>query len=335
MGVEDQDVGSPSASDLTDDTVHIDAPSDGAVDLDTVSPDSSSGTADEKFDLLSVVRKVVDGKADDADSSTAAETGEEPPEDSPASAPETVDPDNENYSDVAFHKHPRFQQLLAERREFKAGHDQYAKLTGFLQETGVSSEEAARALELEALRKTNPVEAWKAMKPMVQQLLMEAGELLPADLQQRVKQGELTREMALEMNRLKAAQTAGQRASQHGATVADQRAQQQAVQARVSAVTTWEQATRARDPDFDAKLEDLQKEILWMQKRDGVPADAAGAKKQLDAAFTAVNKRVRTSAAPRRQTTPVTGGRGAGGNNAPKPQTMLDVVKQAVQGASG
>lgn len=334
MGEDMKDVESPTASDFQDDTSHVDTAPVADVDLGTDGSDSSSEKKDEKFDLLSVVREVT-GKRENATASSAGteENGAAPKGDSSASTPTTPEPDNENYSDVPFNKHPRFQQLVAERRQFKEGHDEYKKLTTFLDQTGVSPQEAAEALELRALMKANPLEAWKAMKPMVQQLLADAGELLPADLQERVRKGEMTREAAQEMSRLRAANSVGQRVSKETAEMAEKRVQQEAVQARVNAAATWERETKAKDPDFDRKLEDIQKEILWLQKRDGHPKDAEGVRKQLITAYEAVNKRVRATAAAKRPVTPVTNGRGAGGNTAPKPKGVLDIVRS--RGATG
>jgi hypothetical protein len=334
MGVEDMDVASPTASDVQDDTSHIAEAPAAEVDLGTDSSDSSSEKTGEKFDLLSVVREVGRKKEDAAASpATTEETGAAPTGDTTASTPTTPEPDNENYSDVPFNKHPRFQQLVAERRQFKVGHDEYQKLTTFLDETGVSPQEAAEALELRALMKANPAEAWKAMKPMVQQLLADAGELLPADLQERVKKGEMTRDAAMELSRLRAAQHIGQRSAEANAEMAERRQQQEAVQARVNTAAVWERETKAKDPDFEQKREALMKEILWLQKRDGHPKDAEGVRKQLLTAYETVNKQVKAMTAAKRSSTPVTGGRGAGGNTAPTPKNVLDIVR--ARGATG
>lgn len=333
MGEDVQDTGSPAVSDTQDDTLHIDAPADQPVDLGTDSSDSSSEKKDEPFDLLSVIRKVGEKKDEAAASSAEPEEKGDRTQPGPsASTPEAKEPDDENFSDVPFHKHPRFQQLVQQRNAYKTGHDEYAKLTNFLNDTGLAPKDAAEILEIRALMKGNPAEAWKHLKPMVQQLLADAGELLPADLQQRVKKGEMTREAAMELSRLRAAQTIGQRASEHEQTVSQQRAQREAVQARVSAVVAWERE-QSKDPTFVAMQEDVQKELLWIHKRDGVAGDPDSAVKQAQAAWDAVRKRAKATAPARKPVTPVTGGRGAGGNNAPQAKSVLDIVR--TRGASG
>lgn len=333
MGDEVQDAGSPSASDMQDDSLRIDTSAPAAVDPGADSSDSSSEKKDEPFDLLSVIRKVGEKKDDAAASSAEPEEHGDRTQPGPsASTPEAKEPDDENFSDVPFHKHPRFQQLVQQRNAYKQGHDEYAKLTDFLAETGVAPKEAAQILEIRALMKSDPAEAWKHLKPMVQQLLADAGELLPADLQQRVKKGEMTRDAAMELSRLRAAQTNMQRVSQHEQTVSQQRAQRESVQARVNAVVAWERE-QSKDPTFVAMQEDIQKELLWIHKRDGVAADPDSAVKQAQAAWDAVRKRAKAAAPVRKPVTPVTGGRGAGGNTAPQAKSVLDIVRS--RGATG
>lgn len=302
------------------------------VDLDTVDSgtDSSAAPKDEgeKFDLLSVVRSAVADKAEGSASPAGQEEGSDQPlAEQPPSGEQPKTADDENFSDVPFHAHPRFKQLVAQRNQFREGAQQYEKVQTFLAENGVTADEAADFLVVRALMKQNPAEAWKQLKPLVQQLLVEAGEVLPADLRQRVQAGEMTQAAAIELSRLRAQQESGRRAQTAQAEQAQQRQRAEHVRSIQQSVATWEQVTRQRDPDFDAKSEAMQKEILWLQKRDGMPKTPDDARKMVETAYATVNKSLQRPA--KQQVRPVTGGRVASGQPTAEPKSMLDVVRAA------
>ena len=75
----------------------------------------------------------------------ASPTGEsesDEPTTGESSNSEPKEQDDENFSDVPFHKHPRFQQVIAQRNQFREGHEAYQNIQGFLQQRGLSQEEA-------------------------------------------------------------------------------------------------------------------------------------------------------------------------------------------------
>src|SRR5690606_34625285 len=75
----------------------------------------------------------------------------------------------------------------------------------FLDQSGLEAEETAFGLQVMAYAKTDPQRAWREIRPWLQNLLVAAGEVLPQDLQERVKQGAITKEAALEISRERAA----------------------------------------------------------------------------------------------------------------------------------
>lgn len=319
MAVEDPELNPATSS------TEPDAAADQVVETGA---ESSAAPEGEKFDLLSVVRNAVSDKDGDAASPAGQNANSDQPTADAATAKEVKPADDENFSDVPFHNHPRFKQVIAQRNHFREGAEQYAQVQAFLETNNLSAEEAAQMLTLKALMKSDPQKAWAQMKPLVQQLLVDAGEILPDDLKQRVAKGEMTREAAIEFNRLRAAQTSGQKAQQ----VAAERAQQQAVLRAQKAVTDsvalWEQQTRLRDPDFEAKTEALQKEILWLQKRDGLPRTPDAARKMVEDAYRTVSKTMQRPQA-KQSMRPVTGGRVASGQPTAAPKSMLDLVRSA------
>lgn len=320
MGVENQDTASPDVSaPETDAQVQIEPAETG--------PESSPAPEGEKFDLLSVVRNAVQPEDAEDSASPAGQEESDPPQ-AEATASEPTEPDEENFSDVPFHNHPRFKQLVAQRNQFRQGAQQYDQIQTFLQQQGISAEEAADALLLRAEMKQNPAEAWKKLKPMVQELLIQAGEILPADLTERVRKGEMTRDAALEVSRLRAHQQSSQRMTAHQQEAAQRQAQMQVYTDMQSAVAQWEMDARKRDPDFDAKVQDIQKEVLWLQSQGNRPRSAAEARKQVEQAYAAVTSRT-AKAASKPAVRPVTGGRVASGNPSAQPKSILEIVKQA------
>lgn len=319
MAVEDPELNPATSS------TEPDAAADQAVETGA---DSSAAPEGEKFDLLSVVRNAVSDKEGDAASPAGQSENSDQPKADAATAKEAKTPDDENFSDAPFHNHPRFKQVIAQRNHFREGAEQYAQVQQFLETNNLTAEEAADMLTLKALMKSDPQKAWAQMKPLVQQLLVDAGEILPDDLKQRVAKGEMTREAAIEYQRLRAAQTSGQKAQQAAAERAKQQATLQAQKAVTDSVALWEQQTRLRDPDFEAKTEALQKEILWLQKRDGLPRTPDAARKMVEDAYRAVSKTVQRPQA-KQSMRPVTGGRVASGQPTAAPKSMLDLVRSA------
>lgn len=286
-----------------------------------------------KFDLLSVVRDAVTKTAEDSASPAGQEGSDLSPTGEPASAQPTED--DENFSDVPFHKHPRFQAIVKQRNElrdtaktYEANAKRYENVEAFLQSNGLSGDEAAEFIQLRAQMKTNPAEAWKTLKPIVQQLLVDAGEVLPQDLHQAVQKGELTKQRAVEISRLRAMQTSGQKAQEFAAQQAEQRAEQELTQRRMDAVVEWEKSVKLKDPDYPALAEEVTVQVAYLQRRDGFPRTPEAARKMAEEAYATVKKRRAPQAQPRSPVTPIRGGRVASGQPSDSGQkTMLDIVR--------
>lgn len=328
MGVDMQELASPDSSE----NQTLDAAEAASTDVVEDSANSSDAhlEGDNDEGLLAVVRDAVN-KSKPAEAASPADEDSDDPNTAEASdetqaGEAETESDNESFSDVPFHNHPRFKQLIAQRDQFKGDAEQYQKVQAFLDQNSLNPEEAAEGLTLMALMKHSPQEAWKRLKPRIQQLLVEAGEVLPNDLTERVRRGELTREAALEMSRLRATQDSSKRLREHEDTVRQREQQNQAVMGLRTAAADWETRMRGTDADFDAKLEALQKEVIWLQRRDGVPRDPEGVQRQLQAAYQAVNKTLSASQVRKPEKRPVTGGRVAGTPRA-EPKSMLDLVR--------
>jgi hypothetical protein len=241
------------------------------------------------------------------------------------------EPDNEGYSDVPFNKHPRFQELLHQRNAFKTDADRYNNVQNFLDTQGLSAEEAADMLVIGGLMKVNPVEAWKRMQPALRKLAVAAGEVLPEDLKALVQQQKMSTEAALEVSRARAATQAVEVQRSFDQQQADRRMQGHTTQLRVNAANSWEADRRRRDPNFDAKLPALQKEVNWLQRSEGIPDSPQGVQDQLRRAYEAVNKTHRPAAQQQRRPaiSPVNGGQ-SHGDGRPKPQSTMEIIQAEI-----
>lgn len=302
-----------------------DAQSSGAEDV--------SETAEEG--TLSIVRDVVSKTEDAPEAAASSANGENGQQAGETPAP--TEQDNENYSDVPFNKHPRFQQVLGKLKASETDAQRYRNVETFIGEQGLNGDEAAELLSIGGLIKTNPVEAWQRVLPTIQKLAIAAGEVIPADLRERVQNGEVSREVALDLSRQRAANQS-LTARQEWERQNSQQRQVVEVQERIgSTVASWEQERQSRDPNFEAKLPAIQREIAWMQSKEGKPRDPDGVKSQLQRAYDAVSAQfVAPTPAPaaRPAKRPVVGGQ-VNGNVRPEPQNTLDIIQQVVARRAG
>lgn len=307
------------------------------------SADASSSAATDaskpdESDTLSVVRNVVEDDAGDdgteESAASSAESEKDGQETGEENEQEEAEPDNENYSDVPFNKHPRFQEILGKLKTAETDAQRYANVEKFIDDQGLSGEEAADLLQIGGLMKTDPVAAWQRMKPVVQQVLVAAGEVLPEDLKTQVQNGEVSRERAMEISRLRAADKARGAREQFNTQRTETRQQRDEQNAIQTTVSTWEQERQSRDPNFAQKLPALEREVAWLQAREGKPKDAAGVKAQLQKAYDSVSKTFSPAAQTQQRqkkpaVTPVTGGQ-VNGSVRPQARNTIDVIDQVL-----
>lgn len=320
----DKDLSSQSPDELDTEIDEQSAPADAET-----AASSPAEKADGERSLLDVVRDAApDVVSEDPESPAGEDASTDAPEGEEADTAQTEqsEPDDENFTDAPFHKHPRFKKLIAQRDQYKAGAQQYDQVQTFLRENGLTGDDAAQALRLQAMLKRDKTAAWAELKPIVQKLLVDVGEILPADLKQQVQSGQLTREAALEVSRARAVQGSVQTQRQHDQQVAQQRQAHERGQSMQQAAADWE-ATARRNPDFAAVEEDVQREVVWLQKQHGTPQDAQGVRKMLDDAYQAVRSR-RKPSEPRPAKQPLRSGRSAGGTPTSSPKSVLEIVQR-------
>lgn len=315
----------PSTSSALDEAVEQDE------DLQPDNADSSAATGEESSgeDTLSVVRDVVgDEEEAPAEEQASPAEGEEAGPEAGDDAPEAKEQDDEDFTDVPFHKHPRFQQLLRKAKTYEEDARRYQNVQSFIDQHGLQADEAAELLVIGGLMKTNPAEAWRRMKPAVQKVLMAAGEVLPDDLKERVQKGEISPQAALEVSRLRA-----QQSSTESMRAFEQQRQEQMRQREVQTrlqqtAASWEQDRRAKDPNFDAKYDALLDGVYALQRREGIPTTPEGVKDQLTRAYKAITPPA--AAKPRPAPKPTNASGQVAGNQRPAEQSTLDIIRAHV-----
>ncbi|WP_316397341.1 hypothetical protein [Bradyrhizobium sp. 33ap4] len=300
---------------------------------------SSANTDDNDASLLSVVKDVVSERPAAAASSAEGGTDGQATGDSATQA----GPDNENFSDVPFHKHPRFQEVIRQRNGFREDAGRYKNITDYLDANGLNAEEAANALHTFARAKVDPAGAFAELKPWLQQLLVAAGEVLPDDLRGRVEKGEMSAETALELSRERARVKSHETRQSFDQQRAQRQSQVSLANELATTAQTWEQDRQAKDPNWAAKQPLIMREIAYLQTTEGKPTNKDGVLAQLKKAYDAVNK---TFVAPAAQQSgappagrkpaikPVNGG-SVNGSVREKPRTTLDIVRARGKASAG
>jgi hypothetical protein len=295
------------------------------------SADALSSSAEDvskpvEKDTLSIVRDVVGAdKTAEASSAEAEKDGKLPAEAAPQE-------EQEEFSELPFHKHPRFKEVLTKLKTAETDATRYRNVETFIADQGLGAEEAADLLRIGGLMKTNPVEAWKIAKPTIQKLLIAAGEVLPDDLRQRRENGELTNDAALEISRSRAALQAGQIHREFETSRTQTRQTQELGEAILSTVVSWEADRKVRDPHFEAKMPLIQKEVTWLQATKGRPNTPLAVQAQLEEAYKNVSDvyRPTRAVAQKPAVRPIPSGQPAANVQPAKPKTTLDIIKSVV-----
>ena len=311
--------------------------------------DSPTAPGDKKT-VLDIVRDAAPGQ-DRASPADDGKKGAEAPADADAKEG-SEDEDEAAEAALPYHKDPRFQRVIRQRATYKARVAQlepdatrYQNVQRFIEQNGLSNEDAADALVIAGLIKTDPVAAWERLKPIAEQLLSVIGGILPKDLIEKVQAGEMTEEVARELSKARAQ---AKIATDQRSLDAQRQQHQQATELRtavVNAAAEWTSERQAKDPDFAEKEPLLIREIAFLQRSEGVPNTVEGVQRQLAKAYRAVNQvfasRSAASAAgapasaggvapaQRQAIKPIRSGGVASDGALPKPKSVLEIVQRA------
>lgn len=348
----------------TDGTDTVNTGTSPAADTDATPPSSggqdktdtnADAKADEPKSLDEVIEKALNAgaekpedankasdtapKDDDADKSTKGTVEGEGPETEPA------DPTDEEMRTYKPQVQKRISQLLSQRNEarreletIRTDATNYQQIRSFMAENRLEDNEVAELFKLGAdLKSGDPTRLSAFIQrviPTVNAVLEATGQRVPADLAQKVQQGDLTDEMARQMARQRF-ETNRAREEAERATEQVQRVQQAQqttahVEAIRGAVTTWEQSVRVSDPDFDKKapaMARFAKALVAEQGNPKTPAEAVEFSKRVYDEVNNFFKTARPAPTATKQTAPHGGGANSRSGATPSPNSLEEIIK--------
>lgn len=315
------------------------APEDQIADTQVEANQSTDKAGETEDSLLAVVQNVANKEAVE---SAAQEIAESPPAEKSQQVEGNAEPsldDDTDYSKLPIWKQKEFRGIVSERNHFRKlakqnleDAKQYRDIQSYMQTNGLTADEVAQALDtLAKMKSGDPTKAYELMQERMDKLALMAGKRLPPELEEKVEQGYIDRDTALHLYQQQADAERKAQQAQSQLERLNQQDQQSQVQAIASAVSTWEAATRASDPDFELKAELVKDRVRAHVATHGVPTTADAALKVSKDAYDAVTQtllKVRGDKAPMRTTV---GGK-TNGSAAPEPKSLLDVVRRASAG---
>lgn len=308
------------------------------VDQD-VNSESSSESVQDQPNLMDAIQSALH-EPDEAD-----EQGSQPDEPSEQSnddaesegeAPEAEATSEESDdANLPFGKHPRWQQVTKERREFKEQVEQlrpaaenFERITSYLSENRISAEEAQQGFEIMAAMRNDPVKALEMLGPYVDQLRQFTGEQLPSDLAEEVDNGEISEERARELARVRSERGFMEQRQQEQQQQFQQHQQQSLQTEMANTASAVEAELRSRDPDFERKVPFLESEIRALATQYGAPQNANMARQLVEAAYKNVNSRLGSMMPKPQPKKTVSGGRSSTASK--RPGSLMEAIESAL-----
>ena len=230
---------------------------------------------------------------------------------------------------LPFHNHPRWKEMINERDQLKPAAEQYQKITTFMNNNSLSTQEMAEGMQVMALMKNDPVSAYAKLKGYLDNLAPVVGEILPDDIRQKVDDGFIDEESAKELARLKAEKDFHSQRYLEQQSKQERQTSEQNQRAMYESVATWEQVEKAKDPDWSAKYEMVMDRVksLLSEKQ---PQNSQEAVEVARRALAEVNSRLRPLAG---RSTNLRGPTSSlsSGNTRPAPRSLEDVVRLGLQ----
>lgn len=298
---------------------------------------SSSDAVETEESLLSVVQDAlpVDEQSEEV---PQEETEDEVME---VQSEETVEAeaedDSEDYSNVPFNKHPRFQKLIAEKNElkelssqYKTDSEQYKKITDFIQANNLSAKDAVEGFKIMSALRNNPEEGYKILQYHMDNVGNLTGRNIPKDIQAKVDDGYLDEDAAKELSQA--------RASLHRERAMREQTQKRFTNASLSAneaqmsgaVKAWGEQTLASDPDFSLKQDEFNDRISAIVAERGTPKSPDEVVQIANDAYATINERFKSRQPSKQPMKSSTKGK-LGGVPVAEPGNMRDIVSQALQ----
>lgn len=290
---------------------------------------SSSAESEPEEDLLSVVQSAIDKNETEETDSQSEEVEDEEEEQESYEATGEDDEPEESFEDVPFNKHPRFKKLIEERNEYKYGHEQYEQISGYLKENELSAQEAADGFRIMALMKHDPSAAVEALQPYLEELALATGQTLPDDIRSKVDDGFLDEDSGRELAQARAEAQRQQQRNEQLLTQRDQAQGTNQLNVLAEAVTDWEERTKASDPDYDLKVDEIDDRVKVLISERGRPQTVDEAITLANEAHSSVTERYKARFANKRPIKTASGGK-LSGTPVPEANSLMEAVQNAL-----
>lgn len=297
---------------------------------------SSSDAVETEESLLSVVQDALP-IAEQSEEVPQEETEEVMEVQSEETAEAQAEDDSEDYSNVPFNKHPRFQKLIAEKNElkelstqYKTDSEQYKKITDFIQANNLSAKDAVEGFKIMSALRNNPEEGYKMLQFHLDNVGTLTGRNLPKDIQTKVDDGFLDEDAAKELSQARAnlhRERAMREQTQNRFTTASQSANDEQMS---DAVKAWGEQTLASDPDFSLKQDEFNDRISAIVSERGTPTSPNEVVQIANDAYATINERFKSRQPSKQPMKSSTKGK-LGGVPVAEAGNMRDIVSQALQ----
>ena len=337
LNVSDSSAESVSSNTDAVDATEVSSTSSQTTDANqTADPSTTEGAAPKT--LAEVIARAANAHSTSEEEATedspdpeTAENGSTPDDDQ-ASKDEAgkVEGEQPKQADVPFHKHPRWQEQVAKVKELSQTVETLKPKAEIVQELveATGGEEGFESLrQLAHSYAHDPANA----VPLLEQLLKDARErgglvLQSEDLKQRVADGLLDEQAAIEVEQARVQKKTQAQQSQVQ--------QQQAVEANrrqmVKALNDVEQDYASRNPDYAAMADQVKDRLLAIVTQQ-MPANSAEAVEAFKQACDDVRGRLKKFTQPKQ---PIKGLRPTGSSvgAVPKPKSLREVVELSAAG---
>ena len=303
-----------------------------------VAAESSTAEGERPKSSLDAVLKVLGDQRGEAEK--AAEAAKEKPPVSEATKPEGEDakgkPEGEQRQPRHKTAEQRIPELLGEVKSLKPKAQNWDRLQSWVTSTGMSHEEFTQAITIASLMRSDPHKAYELLAPTLEFLREQVGEVLPADLQQEVEDGQITAARAREIASRRNAEANLRRSLDERDQYAIQANEQMRVQGAITAIqqaaSDWERAQSTSDPDWSKKASFVADKVAYLIATEGAATTPEEAVKQAARAKEMVDKALKATMPPPKPRTSTTGG--AAVQTTGQPKSSLEAARLALgQGA--
>lgn len=261
---------------------------------------------------------------------------------------EKIEAEKTAASNARLDKNPRFQEVIAQRDQYQDELKKYAPIQEALKDSYLDNDNAIATLKLgDSINRAlvgdgDPIDALNQIVPIVQALQSAAGLLLPADLQQAVSDGQISKKYAEDLAKQRATSALLGHKMEREQKVREQK-EVEAANVHIGqirndvnkAVVDWETQQQQTDPDYEPKRQLIYDAItatLIARKNQGLITTPQEAVEISKTAYDKVSK-VLSAAYPKRNSIQKPINNGAPSSKVDKqPANRREAIRLAVEG---